>query len=158
MFLIPGTPLTLLAGILFGPFFGTLYTILGATLGAWCAFMISRFARGSFVTKKSGAIAGRLSAYDAKIKENGFVTVLFLRLVPLFPFNVLNFALGLSSVPMKTYVLATCIGIIPGTTAYVFFGDALARLSILHITGAVLAVLGISIVGHLLMKHFHKTV
>ncbi len=150
----PVTPLTLLAGVLFGPVAGTVYTVVGATLGASFAFFFSRFFSGSKHTFGTGTIGKRLAQYNSVIESNGFVTVLFLRFVPLFPFNGLNFALGLTRVRTRDYILGTFLGIIPGTTAFVFFGNSLAELSLLKITVAVVAIVALSLLGKLIMKKF----
>ena len=80
---LPGAPLTIAGGVIFGPVFGTLYVVIGATCGALAAFMISRYIGGDALkSKKGGKIFERLSVYDEKIARNGFLTVLFLRFVP----------------------------------------------------------------------------
>ena len=122
---IPGSPLTLAGGAIFGPVYGTLYTIVGATAGAFVAFTLSRYFKKHFVHVGQGKVATTLASYDARITSHGFVTVLFLRFVPLFPFNGLNFALGLTKVTLRDYFFGTLFGIIPGTFAYVYFGDSL---------------------------------
>ncbi len=149
---IPGTPLTLASGALFGPLFGTIYTIVGATIGAVASFLVMRFIGGGLVKRGGGDIAKRLREYDEKLKQHGLATVLFLRLVPLFPFNGLNFALGLTSVRFGDYVLGTLLGIIPGTFVFVFFGDSLASLSVVKIIVAVFFIVLLSLLGHLIIK------
>jgi len=151
---VPGTPLTLVGGALFGPFFGTIYTVIGATFGACLAFLLARFASGLVRPEKVGPIARRLAGYDKKIKENGFLTVLMLRLIPLFPFNGLNFGLGLTSVTFRSYFFATFFGIIPGTAAYVYFGDSLASLKITNIIFAIVIIAVIALVGKYVAKHY----
>lgn len=156
MVFFPGTPLTLAGGALFGPVFGTLYTVLGATIGATCAFYFSRFFSGGVSSSKDSGVLSKLSKYDEAIQQNGFLTVLFLRFVPLFPFNGLNFALGLTSINAKDYILGTLLGIIPGTFAYVFFGDSLGTLSPFKIVLAVLALLLLSLLGKYVMHRYGK--
>jgi uncharacterized membrane protein YdjX (TVP38/TMEM64 family) len=154
---IPATPLTLLAGVLFGPIFGTIYTLIGATIGASLAFLVSRFIGNSFLTNKAGPVASRLAAYDAKIKQNGFLTVFILRLIPVFPFNGLNFGLGLTSVTFSSYFFATLFGIIPGTTAFVYFGDSLASLKPINIVIAILIIVAIALIGNYAAKRYSST-
>lgn len=149
---IPGVPITLVGGALFGPWYGTLYTIVGATLGASLAFTFSRVIGHRFLSYGTSKVAQTLQAYDEKIAANGFGTVLFLRLVPLFPFNGLNFALGLTKVSWRDYFFGTLLGIIPGTFAYVYFGDSIAMLNPIKIAGAVALVVALSLLG----KHFLK--
>lgn len=151
---IPGTPLTLLGGALFGPFLGTLYVVVGATVGAVGAFCLARFFGGSLLTAGTSTVAKQLQKYDARLSAHGFMTVLILRLIPLFPFNGLNFGLGLTSLKLRAYAPATLLGIIPGTAAYVYFGASLASVDPLQITVAVLIILVLSIVG----KYFLRTI
>lgn len=125
---LPGTPFTLAGGFVFGPLRGTIVVILSATLGAFLAFLIGRFFTRDFV---SGLIKKRfkkLREYDTKLEEHGFLTIIFLRLVPLFPFNGLNYALALTKIKKKDYFLGTLIGIIPGTFSYVYIGSIVRRL------------------------------
>jgi uncharacterized membrane protein YdjX (TVP38/TMEM64 family) len=156
MVFFPGAPLTLVGGALFGPVFGTLYTVIGATVGAVCAFYFSRFFGGGILEGKAGSIGAKLGVYDESIKRNGFFTVLFLRFVPLFPFNGLNFGLGLTSVSSRDYVLGTFFGIIPGTFAFVFFGDSLGTLHPLKIGIALLVIICVSLIGKYVMAHYGK--
>lgn len=151
---IPGSPITLVGGALFGPLYGTLYTILGATVGAVLAFQLARALGHKFVHSGTGKVSQKLHAYDDKIAKNGFLTVLILRLVPLFPFNALNFALGLTRVSFRDYLLGTFLGIIPGTFAYVYFGDSLATLSPLRIGGALALVIVLSLLGRYALARY----
>jgi uncharacterized membrane protein YdjX (TVP38/TMEM64 family) len=151
---IPGTPLTLLGGAIFGPLYGTIYTIVGASLGAMSAFLIMRFIGGGILKNGSGDIAKRLAEYDEKLKNHGLATVLFLRLAPLFPFNGLNFALGLTSVRFRDYALGTFLGIMPGTFTLVYFGDSLASFSLPKIIGGVVLLILLALVGRYLIKRF----
>ncbi len=151
---LPGSPLSLLGGALFGPVYGTFYVVVGATLGAVVAFLLSRTA-GSFVLRGGeGGIADKLKSYDERIARHGLATVLFLRLVPLFPFNGLNFALGLTRVRFRDYALGTFFGIMPGTFAFVYFGDSLASLSVVQIAGALLLIGGVIILGRFIARRY----
>lgn len=149
---IPGTPFTLLGGVLFGSVFGSLYVIIGATIGAMLAFLLARFVGGRWLTLVPGTVGERLRMYDDRLVSHGFMTVLLLRLVPLFPFNGLNVALGLTQVKFRHYALATGLGIIPGTVAYVYFGNAIATVSPREIVIAVLGMLLLIVIGRLLSK------
>ena len=130
IFFIPGTPLTISGGLIFGKFVGTFYTIIGATIGATIAFSMSRYLGESFIEKLLKDKYKKLYQYDEKIKTNGLAVVLFLRLIPLFPFNGLNFALGLTKLKRRDFIIGTAIGIIPGSFALAFLGDSLANFSI----------------------------
>jgi uncharacterized membrane protein YdjX (TVP38/TMEM64 family) len=152
--LIPGSAITLAAGVLFGPIYGTLYTLIGATIGATIAFLLARTFSQRFVLFGESDVAQKVRAYDERIKRNGLATVLFLRFVPLFPFNALNYALGFTSVSFRDYVLGTAFGMIPGTFAYVYFGDSLATLSVPSIVGALALVIALALVGRCIMKRY----
>jgi uncharacterized membrane protein YdjX (TVP38/TMEM64 family) len=125
-FQIPGaTILTLLAGAIFGPFFGTLWVNIGASLGALLAFLVARFLLQETINKKLGK---KLQEFNKGIKENGFNYILFLRLVPLFPFFLINLLAGLTLIKVKDYYLATMIGIVPGSFVYCNVGAALWQI------------------------------
>jgi uncharacterized membrane protein YdjX (TVP38/TMEM64 family) len=118
--LVPGSLLTLAAGALFGITRGTVLAFVSATLGASLAFLISRYlARGEVERRLAGD--QRFLAIDRAIREQGRTIVLLLRLSPLFPFNLLNYALGLTQVRLVDFVIAS-IGMLPGTLLYVYCG------------------------------------
>lgn len=117
---IPGSLLTLAAGAIFGLWFGVLYVFLGATLGSAAAFLVSRYvARG--VVERRVAGNARFQSIDRAIAADGRKIVFLLRLSPVFPFTLLNYALGLSRVRFVDYVVAS-VGMIPGTILYVYYG------------------------------------
>jgi len=115
MILVPGTLLSFAGAVLFGVYEGTLYTWIGATLGAIGAFYVAKLLGRDFVERLLG---GRFQAFERRIREHGFNGLLIIRLTPLFPFNGINFGCGLTSIRFRDYVLATAIGILPGTFAY----------------------------------------
>jgi len=119
--LLPGSLLTIVSGILFGPILGTFYSLIGATIGATVAFLIARFLASGWVARKSG---NRLRKLIDGVEAEGWRFVAFVRLVPLFPFNFLNYALGLTRIQLSHYVLATTICILPGGLAYAYLGYA----------------------------------
>ena len=120
---VPASVLTLGAGFVFGVAKGTVIVSLGSTAGAAAAFIVARTAGHDWVV-------GRLARYPAvdaigrAVESEAFKVVLLTRLSPLFPFNLLNYAFGLSSVPLKTYLLASWIGMLPGTLMYIYLGSA----------------------------------
>ena len=118
---LPGSLLTLSGGALFGPLWGTLYNLLGATLGATLAFVIARHLASDWVSEKAG---GRLKQLINGVEKEGWRFVAFTRLVPLFPFNLLNYALGLTRIRLVHYVMATFVFMIPGALAYTWLGYA----------------------------------
>ncbi len=115
----PGSVLTLLGGALFGPVFGTFINLTAATIGAIISFLIARFLAADLVEKKTG---GRLKQLVTGVENEGWRFVAFTRLVPLFPFNLLNYALGLSKISFAQYSLATWICMLPGAFAYTYLG------------------------------------
>lgn len=118
---LPGSVLTLGAGVLFGVIQGSIYVFFGATIGATCAFLVGRYLARGWISKK---IAGnqKFSAIDKAVGKEGFKIVALTRLSPVFPFNLLNYGLGVTGVSLKDYVLAS-IGMIPGTMMYVYIGS-----------------------------------
>lgn len=131
--LVPGSLLTMAGGALFGLAYGTLYVTLGAVIGSTLAFLISRhLARRRF--EKSLASNQRFAAIDKAIGEQGGKIVFLLRLSPVFPFTYLNYALGLTRVRLRDYVLAA-VGMVPGTFLYVYYGKAIGDVAAIA-TGA----------------------
>lgn len=116
---LPGSLLTLASGALFGPLWGTLYSLAGATLGAALAFLAARYVAGDWVRARA---AGRLEKLIAGAEAEGWRFVAFVRLVPLFPFNFLNYALGLTRLGLWPYTLASFVFMAPGAAAYTYLG------------------------------------
>ena len=117
----PGALLGLTGGALFGPFWGTVGNLLGATLGATIAFLLARSIAGAWVARRLG---GRLRRLVDGVSAEGWRFVALTRLVPLVPFNLLNYALGLTSISLPVYVLASLLCMLPGTVAYTWLGYA----------------------------------
>ena len=126
---VPGLILTLGGGVLFGLGFGTVYVFIAATLGATIAFWIGRNFARDWVAKKISSYP-KFGAIDAAVAKNGFKIVLLTRLSPLFPFNVLNYAFGITQVSLKDYVLGS-IGMIPGTILYVYIGSLIGNIALI---------------------------
>ena len=118
---LPGSVLTLAGGALFGPLWGTLYNLIGATLGAGLAFLVARHLAADWVQARAKGLLGRLVQ---GVEVEGWRFVAFTRLVPLFPFNVLNYALGLTRIPFVHYLVASLIFMLPGALAYTYLGFA----------------------------------
>jgi len=121
VFAFPGSVLTISGGILFGAAWGTLINLLSATLGASLAFLLSRYLGREFVARWT---RGKVQKLDEKIGQHGFYTVLTLRLIPLFPFNVLNYSLGITQVKFVDYFFASLLGMLPGAFVYTSLGGA----------------------------------
>lgn len=119
VFFFPGAALTLAGGALFGPVFGTFYNLTGATIGAMISFLAARYLAHDWVEKKTG---GRMKQLKQGVEGEGWKFVAFVRLVPLFPFNVLNYALGLTKIKFSHYSIATYVFMLPGAIAYTYLG------------------------------------
>lgn len=125
---IPGSILTVAAGAIFGLLEGTLYTIVGATLGASLAFLVSRYLARGTIERRLGD-SPKLRAVDEAVAREGAKVVFLIRLSPVFPFNALNYALGLTRVKFWEYVPASALGMIPGTFMYVYAGHAAGQVA-----------------------------
>jgi len=121
VFFFPGSVLTLAGGALFGPVMGTLINLTGATIGAALAFLVARYLASDWVEEKTG---GRLKQLKEGVEGEGWRFVAFVRLMPLFPFNLLNYALGLTRIPLLQYVIASWLFMLPGAIAYTYLGYA----------------------------------
>lgn len=122
---VPALPVTLLGGLVFGPVRGTVYTWIGGTLAAAIAFLIARHLARDTVDRWR-ARSPRLERIDAAVERHGWRILMLTRLVPLFPFNLQNFAYGLTRIPFWTYVGVTAVCILPGTFAFTLAGGALS--------------------------------
>lgn len=118
---LPGALLTLAGGALFGPVLGTLYSLTSATLGATLAFAIARYLASGWVARKAGGWTRQI--IDG-VEREGWRFVAFVRLVPLLPFNLLNYALGLTRIRLLHYVVASYVFMLPGALAYSYLGYA----------------------------------
>lgn len=157
MFALPGVAFTLTGGVLFGPLIGMVATVVGASIGATGSFLLVRLFRRGDKTERAPATNRwhqKLALYDARLTRSGFLTVLILRLTPIVPFSALNYALGFTSVRTRDYIFATVLGIVPGTFAFVYFGDAITMLKPLHIVGALVLVGGVVLLGRYLQRHY----
>ncbi len=118
---LPGSVLTLAGGALFGPVWGTFYSLTGATVGAVAAFVIARYLASDWVSHRASGWTRQLIE---GVESEGWRFVAFVRLVPLFPFNLLNYALGLTRIGLSAYVVASYIFMLPGALAYTYLGYA----------------------------------
>lgn len=134
LLLLPGSILTLAAGFAYGPLWGTLLVSPVSVLAATLAFALGRSIARGWVARRA-AEHPRFAAVDRAIDEDGFrsafLIVLLLRLSPIFPFNLLNYALGLTRIRLRTYVLASFLGMLPGTFLYVYLGSLITNASAL---------------------------
>ena len=126
--LLPGVILTLGAGVIFGVVKGSILVSVGSTLGATCAFLVGRYLARDWVGAK---IVGnkKFKAIDEAVGREGWKIVLLTRLSPIFPFNLLNYAFGLTKVSLKHYFFASWLGMFPGTVMYVYIGSLAGDLA-----------------------------
>ncbi len=124
LFFLPGLPITLLGAVVFGAWWGMLWVVIGSNLGATLSFLAARYAVRPLV--ESWAAGNPLfRRIDQGVGRHGWRMVMITRLVPLFPFNLQNFAYGLTGIGLPTYVLVSLLCMLPGTAAYCFAGGAL---------------------------------
>ena len=139
---LPGLPITIVGGIVFGPVWGVVYTIIGSTIGASLAFLVARYgARDWIAAKLTGPKWEKL---DNEVAQHGWKVVAFTRLIPVFPFNLLNYAFGLTRVSFVHYVVTSFVCMLPACIAFIVFSSSLLGL----ITGKVspTALLGIVLI------------
>ena len=120
----PIAPLSLAAGFAFGSVWGAALLMVAALIGTSLTFIISRFFGRKFIEKM---LKGKFKDLDEKLEKNGFLTVLFFRVIPLIPYEVLNYACGLSKIKFKDYFFATFLGLIPGVIVAAFLEEALVK-------------------------------
>jgi uncharacterized membrane protein YdjX (TVP38/TMEM64 family) len=123
---LPGTGFTLAAGMLFGRWLGTLYAVVGATLGGCVTFGLTRTLIYTLVARRLDGQSW-LRTLDRGVAERGLAFILFIRLVPLFPPTGINYGAGLTAVRWRDYVLGTALGILPGTFVYASLAEDAAR-------------------------------
>lgn len=157
LFFLPGLPITVLSGVAFGPIWGVVYVWIGATIGVSLAFLVGRyFARGlveSWISRNA-----LFQKIDTKVEQEGWRILMFTRLTPIFPFNLQNYAYGLTNIKFPTYVIVSSIFMLPGSIAYVQIGGALVSgegnlkktLIYLSISGVLILLVS------LIPKLFHK--
>jgi uncharacterized membrane protein YdjX (TVP38/TMEM64 family) len=141
---LPGLPITIVGGIIFGPLWGVVYTITAATAGACVAFLISRYIAREWIEQKLRS--PRWRQLDEGVEKHGWKIVAFTRLIPLFPFNLLNYAFGLTKIRFLHYAVTTFFCMLPACIALIVFSSSLldlmrGRISITFIIGLGLIVL-----------------
>ena len=123
---LPGLPITLAGGVLFGPVWGVVYVAIGSTLGAALVFLVARYLARDWVAAK---LAGtRLVSLDEKVARQGWKIVAITRLIPVFSFSLLNYAFGLTRISFWPYLAATFVCMLPSTIAYVYFSSNILGL------------------------------
>ncbi len=125
IFILPSTPLNLSGGAIFGSVWGTVWTSIAAILAAVLSFSFSRSIGREFVEKK---LAGQWQSIDREIQQGGFFYLFAIRLLPLIPYGIVNFAAGLTSIKFRDYFLGTLLGTVPGILPVVMMGAGLTSL------------------------------
>ena len=126
---LPAALLTLGAGVIFGVIWGSIYVFIGATLGAIAAFLVGRYLAQGWVKEKISSYK-KFAIIDKAVSKEGLKIVLLVRLSPLFPFNLLNYAFGITSVSFQDYLIGS-VGMIPGTIMYVYFGSLVGDIALI---------------------------
>lgn len=144
---LPSTALNLTGGAIFGPWLGTIWTSIAAIIAAIVAFVFTRTVGRKAVAKQ---LAGRWQTMDAEVRRGGLFYMFAIRLIPIMPYGLVNFAAGLTSVSFKDYVLGTTLGTVPSVLPFVLLGSsglkALRTGDTLPLVGA-LALTGILVAG-----------
>lgn len=159
---VPGLPLTLLAGIAFGPVMGSIWVSMASTIGASLAFLVGRFIGRDLILEKFGN-SDIFRKLDEGIKNQGWKMIAITRLVPLFPFNAQNYAYGLTDVSFKSYVFISWICMLPATIGYVFLAGAIiggegnVTKTISYVGIGIGILLLLSLVGKLIGKRQNNT-
>lgn len=118
--LFPDSILAISGGLAFGLFKGFIYTMIGAIMGASLSFFIARFLGRAFIKK---IIGKNIVNIEEQMEKKGFVIILLLRMIPLFPFDVISYSAGLSKIKFRDFIFATVVGTIPGILVYTNLGD-----------------------------------
>jgi uncharacterized membrane protein YdjX (TVP38/TMEM64 family) len=126
---LPAALLTLGAGVIFGVIWGSIYVFIGATLGAIAAFLVGRYLAQGWVKEKISSYK-KFAIIDKAVSKEGLKIVLLVRLSPLFPFNLLNYAFGITSVSFQDYLIGS-VGMIPGTIMYVYLGSLVGDIALI---------------------------
>lgn len=158
LFFVPGLPITVLSGVAFGPVLGVLYVWIGATIGVSLAFLVARYVARESVENWVGAYP-QFQRMDEKIEQQGWRILMFTRLIPYVPFNLQNYAYGLTKIKFPTYVLVSSIFMLPGTIAYVQIGGALVSgegsltKTLIYLSLAGFLIVLVSLIPKLFRKH-----
>ncbi|MDE0043536.1 MAG: TVP38/TMEM64 family protein [Candidatus Poribacteria bacterium] len=157
IFFLPGLPVTMLSGLVFGPFWGVVYASIGSVIGISCAFLIARYAARGMVERWVDRNA-QFRRIDEGVRRQGWRMLMITRLLPIFPFNLQNYAYGLTKIGFVTFVLVSWVCMLPGTAAYVQLGAAVnvgegnIKKTLLYLAGAALCVVLVSLIPSVIRK------
>ena len=158
---LPGLPLTLLGGLVFGPITGAIIVSISSTLGALSAFLIGRYVGREWITNKFSQ-SSMFVRINQGLKNQGWKMIAITRLIPIFPFNAQNYIYGLTAIDTKTYTLVSWLFMLPGTIAYVFLagaiigGDGNITQTISYIGIALAILIALSLIGKKLKTKVEK--
>ena len=161
VFFLPGAPVTVLAGFIFGPLWGVFYASIASIISVSVAFLIARYVARDLVERWVKGNA-QFRKIDEQVDEQGWRILMFTRLVPIFPFNLQNYAYGLTSIRFSTFVIVSAIFMLPGTAVFVQLGGAFVSgegnigKTLLYLGIAGVLMLGLSLIPKLLRKHQPK--
>jgi uncharacterized membrane protein YdjX (TVP38/TMEM64 family) len=147
--IVPGSLLSVAAGVLFGPLMGTVVAVVGGFLGAMISFYAARFVLQDTVQRLSGERLGKL---DDWVADYGILAFAYVRIIPAMPYSVVNFGAGASSVRTRDYALGSALGLIPGGFAYAAFGGTIAEPTSPAFVGAVLLLVAVLVAGLVAQK------
>ncbi len=151
----PASVLSIAGGLAFGAWLGTLYTIIGATLGAMLSFIVAKNLGKSLVRKEW---SGNAKKIQAQMEQNGFLYVLLFRLIPVINFDLISYMAAIAKVRFGAFALATLIGIIPGTFAYNFLGSSFISGNPKIIILAVIVFIVLTVVPILIRNRWNKKI
>ena len=157
IFFLPGLPVTMLSGLAFGPIWGVVYASIGAVIGVSCAFLIARYVARGMV---EGWVQGnaQFRRIDEGVQRQGWRMLMITRLIPLFPFNLQNYAYGLTKIRFLTFFFASWICMLPGTAAYVQLGAAVnlgegdIKKTLIYLAGAGIFIVLVSLIPSVIRK------
>ena len=157
VFFLPGLPVTMLSGLAFGPIWGVIYASIGAVIGVSCAFLIARYAARGMV---EGWVQdnAQFQQIDEGVQKQGWRMLMITRLIPLFPFNLQNYAYGLTKIRFSTFFFVSWICMLPGTAAYVQLGAAVnlgegdIKKTLIYLAGAGIFIVLVSLIPNLIRK------
>lgn len=151
---LPGLPITIVGGIVFGPFWGVVYTIIGSTIGASLAFLVARYVARDWVASK--LTGPKWSKLDSEVAQHGWKVVAFTRLIPAFPFNLLNYAFGLTKVSFVQYAVTSFFCMLPACIAFIVFSSSLLGLIKGNVSPTALLGIGLIVLVSLIPVAYRK--
>ena len=151
---LPGLPITIVGGIAFGPFWGVIYTITGATIGASLAFLVARYVARDWVSSK--LTGPKWEKLDSEVAQHGWKVVAFTRLIPAFPFNLLNYAFGLTKVSFLQYAVTSFVCMLPACIAFIVFSSSLLGLITGKVSPTLLLGIGLIVIVSLIPVGYRK--